>query len=360
MAKTSSSPTVPTPPSAPDPGRPRRRGALGAGPGVLDGVDRVVVSPGVRPADPVLRAAEERGRAVILPEVGLGLRACSGPGCGSPPLPARTARPPSSTCCIASKDRRGAARRGRKLLAAPSRLLRGGARPPGRSCWRCPPSNSTTSGRPGFEVAALLNVRPDHLNWHDSFEEYARDKLRVFEGQGPDDLALVTPGIPSDAKPRVASIGGARRGRGRHAVRDGRLFAARLEAGAEGRAAFRRDAQPRERHLRGRRRDGLGAGSGRSGRPCCITGPCRTACRSSRTGRGLLYVDDSKATNPAAVAAALDELRAARRADPRRLQKQTDFAEVIPRPGWVPGGGVPGRGRPAIFALLRGRRLRRT
>ena len=37
---------------------------------------------------------------------------------------------------------------------------------------------------PGFEVAALLNVRPDHLNWHDSFEEYAGDKLRIFEGRG--------------------------------------------------------------------------------------------------------------------------------------------------------------------------------
>ena len=32
-------------------------------------------------------------------------------------------------------------------------------------------------------MAALLNTRPDHLNWHTSFEEYARDKLRIFEGQ---------------------------------------------------------------------------------------------------------------------------------------------------------------------------------
>jgi UDP-N-acetylmuramoylalanine--D-glutamate ligase len=33
-------------------------GALGARPRILDGVDRVVVSPGVRPRDAVLRAAE--------------------------------------------------------------------------------------------------------------------------------------------------------------------------------------------------------------------------------------------------------------------------------------------------------------
>jgi UDP-N-acetylmuramoylalanine--D-glutamate ligase len=40
-------------------------GALAAGPEVLDGIDRVVVSPGVRPRDPVLRAAQERGIPVV-------------------------------------------------------------------------------------------------------------------------------------------------------------------------------------------------------------------------------------------------------------------------------------------------------
>src|SRR5215217_8895252 len=49
---------------------------------------------------------------------------------------------------------------------------------------------------PGFDVAALLNVRPDHLNWHSSFEEYVRDKLRIFDGQGPGDLALVSAADP--------------------------------------------------------------------------------------------------------------------------------------------------------------------
>ena len=45
---------------------------LAAGPEVLEGVDRVVVSPGVRPSDPVLRAAEEAG-VPVLSEVALGL-----------------------------------------------------------------------------------------------------------------------------------------------------------------------------------------------------------------------------------------------------------------------------------------------
>ena len=47
-------------------------GALGVGPQILDGADRVVVSPGIRPQDPVLRSAEGRGIPVVS-EVGLGL-----------------------------------------------------------------------------------------------------------------------------------------------------------------------------------------------------------------------------------------------------------------------------------------------
>jgi len=47
-------------------------GVLGAGPEVLEGVDRVVASPGISPRSPVLRSAQERGIPVIS-EVGLGL-----------------------------------------------------------------------------------------------------------------------------------------------------------------------------------------------------------------------------------------------------------------------------------------------
>ena len=52
-------------------------GVLGAGPEILKEADRVVVSPGIRPRDPVLRAAEERG-VPIVSEVGLGLEMLGG------------------------------------------------------------------------------------------------------------------------------------------------------------------------------------------------------------------------------------------------------------------------------------------
>jgi UDP-N-acetylmuramoylalanine--D-glutamate ligase len=34
------------------------------------------------------------------------------------------------------------------------------------------------------DVAVLLNLEPDHLNWHGSFEHYRDAKLRVFDGAG--------------------------------------------------------------------------------------------------------------------------------------------------------------------------------
>lgn len=41
-------------------------------------------------------------------------------------------------------------------------------------------------------VACLLNVTPDHLEWHGSMADYARAKARVFKNLTPNDLAVVS------------------------------------------------------------------------------------------------------------------------------------------------------------------------
>ncbi|MBA4165706.1 MAG: UDP-N-acetylmuramoyl-L-alanine--D-glutamate ligase [Erythrobacter sp.] len=44
------------------------------------------------------------------------------------------------------------------------------------------------------EVAVLLNVTPDHLDRYDGFAEYRASKLRLLEMQGPDHVAIVASG----------------------------------------------------------------------------------------------------------------------------------------------------------------------
>jgi UDP-N-acetylmuramoylalanine--D-glutamate ligase len=52
-------------------------------------------------------------------------------------------------------------------------------------------------------VAVLLNLEPDHLDRHGSFEAYRAAKLRVFENQGADDVAVLPRGfgaVPGSAR----------------------------------------------------------------------------------------------------------------------------------------------------------------
>jgi UDP-N-acetylmuramoylalanine--D-glutamate ligase len=53
------------------------------------------------------------------------------------------------------------------------------------------------------QVAVLLNLEPDHLDRHGSFEAYREAKLRIFENQEPDDVAVLPRGfweIPGSAR----------------------------------------------------------------------------------------------------------------------------------------------------------------
>ncbi len=48
---------------------------------------------------------------------------------------------------------------------------------------------STSRFRP--KVAVLLNITPDHVEWHGSLKAYAAAKAKIFANQGPDDFAIV-------------------------------------------------------------------------------------------------------------------------------------------------------------------------
>ena len=59
------------------------------------------------------------------------------------------------------------------------------------------------------EAAVLLNVTPDHLDRHGTFEEYRRAKLEIFARQGNDDIAVAPLGLES--KIGIPSIPGCAR-----------------------------------------------------------------------------------------------------------------------------------------------------
>jgi UDP-N-acetylmuramoylalanine--D-glutamate ligase len=48
------------------------------------------------------------------------------------------------------------------------------------------------------EAALLLNLAPDHLDRHDSYEAYVEAKLRIFANQGNDDVAVAPVDLPVD------------------------------------------------------------------------------------------------------------------------------------------------------------------
>jgi UDP-N-acetylmuramoylalanine--D-glutamate ligase len=156
------------------------------------------------------------------------------------------------------------------------------------------------------EVAVLLNVTPDHLDRHESFEAYLAAKLAIFAHQRDGDVAVV----PTDRLPQ--GVGG------------GSVIAFGDGAGAE---LFQRDGElwwqqcpllaVQEIRLRG----GHNVSNAMAAAAACLArGIDRKAVREGLRSfpgvahrleevlvrEGVLYVNDSKATNVASTLVALD------------------------------------------------------
>jgi UDP-N-acetylmuramoylalanine--D-glutamate ligase len=162
----------------------------------LDGATMVVVSPGVPEHAPVIEWAGERGLPVWS-ELELGARVCSVPFVAITGTNGKT----TTTELVASMMRAGglravacgnvgfpftdAARTDVDALAveASSFQLR-----------------FTERFRP--RVSVLLNVAPDHLDWHGSFPAYVEAKQRLFARQSGSDVHV---GNASDPRARAIS-----------------------------------------------------------------------------------------------------------------------------------------------------------
>ena len=306
-------------------------GRLNAGPEVLKGgIDRLVASPLVRPRSPVLAAAEERG-IPVLSEVALGLELL-----GSGVRVAAVTGTNGKTTVVDMLSGVLAASGLPHTVAGNSwRALTGcldEVRETGTLVLELSSFQLHYLRKPGFNVAGLLNVRPDHLNWHASYEEYVADKLRIFDGQELEDLALVSAadrvgrGVAGRLSAETLTVGV-----GETLVEGERLFVRGELLAQTGELPSVVGPHNHENALfaaAAAERLGAGLEGIRSG----LLGYRVKPHRLQVVGEvgGVTYVDDSKATNPAAVAAALASFD-----EPVVLilggsEKETDFSEVLP------------------------------
>lgn len=308
-------------------------GRLGASPEVLDeGFYRVVVSPGIRPYNAVLAAAESRG-IPILSEVALGLSLLKAEAPGVR-VAAVTGTNGKTTVVDMIQTILEKADVPHVVAGNSWRALSGcldEVRGAGLLILEISSFQLHYLEEPGFDVAALLNVRPDHLNWHSSFEEYALDKLRIFGGQNPEDLALVS-AVDPVGQNAIGWLGAETIivGKIQTLVEGGRLFLQGGEIATAEELPFL-GTHNYENALFAAAvvdRFGIRPENIRKGLLSYTPKPHRMQIVAQRGG--VTYIDDSKATNPAAVAAALGSFE-----EPTILilggsEKETDFMEVLP------------------------------
>ena len=159
---------------------------------LLDRVRTVVKSPGVPKEAPVIRAAHDRGIGVI-GELELAWRL----------LPNEFVAVTGTNGKTTTVELLGAMHRAADLPVAvagnvgtPLSALVGHVA--GDVVVVCEASSFQLEDTVAFapECAVLLNVEPDHLDRHGTFEAYRDAKLRIFANQGPEDSAIRPPFPP--------------------------------------------------------------------------------------------------------------------------------------------------------------------
>lgn len=146
----------------------------------LDGVDLVVTSPGVPERSPILSWALERG-VTVRSELEFGARRTTVPTIAITGTNGKS----TTTELVASMLRAS----GRSAVACGNiGYPLTAAAADGHDALAVEASSFQLRFCDGFapRVSVLLNLAPDHLDWHGSFEAYGDAKARIFEHQRPD------------------------------------------------------------------------------------------------------------------------------------------------------------------------------
>ena len=158
---------------------------------LLKGIDLVVKSPGVPGETPLVAGARERA-VPVWSEIELGARLLSNPILGVTGTNGKT----TTSELLGAVFR--AAGRPVEVAGNVGRPLTGFVGSVAEDAWIvCELSSfqleDVETLRP--RVAVLLNLEPDHLDRHGTFEWYVDAKLRIFEAQTEDDTAIVPRGF---------------------------------------------------------------------------------------------------------------------------------------------------------------------
>ena len=165
------------------------------------------------------------------------------------------------------------------------------------------------------EAAVLLNLAPDHLDRHGSYADYVAAKLRIFDNQGPQDVAVLPAGL------EIEHVGGAAR---------------RIRFGSGPEVALAGEIALPGQH---NRQNGMAAAAvclARGIDPAAIASGLRTftgvAHRLELVSDvdGVQWVNDSKATNVDSTIVALRAYRGGVHLIAGGRGKRQDFAPLAP------------------------------
>jgi UDP-N-acetylmuramoylalanine--D-glutamate ligase len=292
--------------------------AGGHEPGHLDGATLVVVSPGVPQGAPVLGWARDRGLP-IWSELELGARLCRVPFVAVTGTNGKT----TTVELIAAMMRAGGlAASACGNVGYPFSLA---TRDPAVDALAVECSSFQLAFQEGLHprVSVLLNLAPDHLDWHGSFGEYARAKARIFARQEPGDTHVgnrdddQAARVSRTAPCTVRWFGWGQPPPGDVGVDGGHILAAPREAGTGNTGALIDLGTPTIEGRSFLADAGAAACAGLAfGIPVqAIASALQTFAPLPHRGTvvaqagSVKFVDDSKATNPHAALAALDGLK---------------------------------------------------
>src|SRR5206468_6184206 len=149
----------------------------------LDGITLVVASPGVPPGAPIIAWAHGRG-VPLWSELELGARLCRVPYVGVTGTNGKTT---TVEMLAAMMRAAGVVARACGNVGYPFSLA---AREEGLDALAVEASSFQLAFQETFhpEVSVLLNVAPDHLDWHGTLEAYVAAKAMIYAHQGAGDI----------------------------------------------------------------------------------------------------------------------------------------------------------------------------